>query len=70
VERAGAAGELRVAEPWATAVALWSAVTGVIAIPSQEVRRPFIGDVDVEQLTIDSVRALLRGLRPAESGKA
>lgn len=64
LERAAAEGELRVDDPWSTAVGLWSAVTGVIAIPSQEVRRPFIGDVDVEQVMIETVRALLRGLRP------
>lgn len=63
LERAAAEGELRVDDAWSTAVGLWSALTGVIAIPSQEVRRPFIGDVDVEQVTIETVRALLRGLR-------
>jgi len=64
LERATVEADLRVPDPWTAAVALWSAITGVIAIPSQDVRRPFIGDVDVEELTVATVRALLRGLRP------
>jgi AcrR family transcriptional regulator len=55
-------GDLSVANPESTAVALWSAITGVIAIPSQEVRRPFLGDVNVEQLVIETVQSILRGL--------
>jgi AcrR family transcriptional regulator len=66
LRRADAAGDLAVDDPWSTAVALWSALTGVIVIPSEEVRRPFIGDVDVEALVLQTVQSLLDGLRPAQ----
>jgi AcrR family transcriptional regulator len=66
LRRADAAGDLDVDDPWSTAVALWSALTGVIVIPSEEVRRPFIGDVDVEALVLRTVQSLLDGLRPGE----
>lgn len=55
-------GDLSVTDPRSTAVALWSAITGVIAIPSQQVRQPFVGDVDVEQLVVETVQSILRGL--------
>jgi AcrR family transcriptional regulator len=64
LEQGVAEGELAVTDIWSTAVALWSAVTGVIVIPSQEVRRPFIGDVDVERLVVETVRSLGVGMRP------
>ena len=57
-------GALVVTNPWATAVGLWSAVTGVIVIPSQEVRRPFVGRVDLERLVVETVRSLVKGMRP------
>lgn len=62
LEKAAAQGDLEVADAWSTAVALWSAITGVIAIPSQDVRRPFLGDVDVERLLLEIVQALLKGM--------
>jgi AcrR family transcriptional regulator len=64
LERAAAEGDLSVEDPWSTAVALWSTITGVIVIPSQQVRRPFVGDVHVERLVVQTVRWLLRGLSP------
>ncbi len=66
LRRANAAGDLDVDDPWSTAVALWSALTGVIVIPSEEVRQPFVGIVDVEALVLQTVQSLLGGLRPAE----
>ena len=66
LEQGVAEGDLVVADPWSAAVALWSAITGVIVIPSQEVRRPFIGEVDVERLVVETVRSLLRGMRPTD----
>jgi AcrR family transcriptional regulator len=66
LEQGVAEGTLVVADPWATAVGLWSAVTGIIVIPSQEARRPFVGEVDVERLVIEAVRSLLRGMRPEQ----
>jgi AcrR family transcriptional regulator len=69
LEQGVADGDLVIADPWSTAVALWSAVTGVIVIPSQEVRRPFIGEVDVERLVLETVRSLLNGMRPAQGSR-
>ena len=66
LEQGVAEGDLVVADPWATAVGLWSAVTGIIVIPSQEVRRPFVGEVNVERLVVEAVRSLLRGMRPEQ----
>jgi AcrR family transcriptional regulator len=66
IEEGVAQGSLSVADPWSTAVGLWSAVTGIIVIPSQEVRRPFVGEVNVEQLVVETVRSLLRGMRPVQ----
>ena len=62
LERAGVEDGLDVPDPWSAAVATWSAITGVIVIPSQDVRRPFIGDVDVEALVVATVRRLIRGM--------
>ena len=62
LERAAAEDGLDVPDPWSAAVAMWSAITGVIVIPSQEVRRPFIGNVDVERLVVETVRRLVRGM--------
>lgn len=67
VEQGVAQGDLVVADSWSTAVALWSAVTGVIVIPSQEVRRPFVGEVNVERLVVETVRLLLKGMRSVQS---
>lgn len=66
IEKGVAQGSLSVADPWSTAVGLWSAVTGIIVIPSQEVRRPFVGEVNVEQLVVETVRSLLKGMRPVQ----
>jgi len=62
IEQGVAEGALVVADPWATAVGLWSAITGIIVIPSQEVRRPLLGEVDLERLVLEAVRSLLRGI--------
>lgn len=58
-------GDIEVDDTWSTATALWSAVTGVIVIPSQEVRRPFLGEISVEEMVKNTVDALLEGMRPA-----
>ncbi len=64
LEQAAAQAGVRLEDSWSTAVALWSAVTGVIVIPSQEVRRPFVGDVDVEKMVLQTVRSFLAQVRP------
>jgi AcrR family transcriptional regulator len=69
LEKATAEGDLEVKDSWTTAVAFWSAVTGLIVIPYQEVRRPFLGEVDIERLVREFVRILIQGLRPAKESK-
>ncbi len=61
------AGEFHIDDPWETAIAFWAAVTGVLVIPSQEVRRPFVGQVDIERLVLTTVRMLIAGLRSASN---
>lgn len=58
-------GDVEVDDTWSTAAALWSAVTGVIVIPSQEVRRPFLGEIRVEEMVKKTVDLLLAGMRPS-----
>jgi AcrR family transcriptional regulator len=58
-------GDIEVDDTWSTATALWSALTGVMVIPSQEVRRPFLGDISVEEMVKETVEFLLAGMRPA-----
>lgn len=58
-------GDIEVDDTWSTATALWSALTGVMVIPSQEVRRPFQGDISVEEMVMKTVDFLLAGMRPA-----
>lgn len=58
-------GDLEVEDPWATAITLWSAVTGLISIPSQKVRRPFLGEVDIEAMLDNLVRIIIAGQQPA-----
>ncbi len=57
-------GDLEVGDPWATAITLWAAVTGLISIPSQKVRRPFLGEVDIETMLANLVRIIIAGQRP------
>ncbi|MBI4515454.1 MAG: TetR/AcrR family transcriptional regulator [Deltaproteobacteria bacterium] len=64
LQQAEAEGDLAVPNPWASAVAIWSALTGVIVIPAQPVRAAFIGRLDLEQLVVHTTRVLLAGLRP------
>ncbi len=61
-------GDIEVHDTRSSAIALWSAVTGVIVIPSQEVRRPFLGKIDVEEMVRTTVDTLLAGMRPARAG--
>lgn len=56
-------GTLSVIDPWATAVGMWSALTGVIVIPTRDTAGSLIG-IDHGQLVRDMVRALLNGLHP------
>lgn len=65
LEQGKSEGDFDFQDAWATAVGLWSALTGVMAIPSQDVRRPFLGELDMEQIVVNTVSVLLRGLRPA-----
>ena len=69
LKQAEAEGDLVVPDPWSAAVAMASALTGVIVIPSEPVRAPFVGKVDVEQLVLSTTRLLLAGMRPATGEK-
>lgn len=64
LRQAKSEGHIEADDTWSTATALWSAVTGVIIIPSQEVRRPFLGDVSVEEMVKTTVDVLLAGMHP------
>ncbi len=66
LSQAQAEGDLEVEDPWSTAITLWAAVTGVISIPSQKVRRPFLGEVDIEAMLEHLVKMIIAGQRPAE----
>ncbi len=69
LSQAQAEGDLEVDDPWSTAITLWAAVTGVISIPSQKVRRPFLGEVDIEQMLARLIRIIIAGQRPAKPVK-
>jgi len=58
-------GDIEVDNTWSAAIALWASITGVIVIPTQEVRRAFMGDVNAEEMVRTTVDALLAGMRPA-----
>ncbi len=64
LEQGKMAGDFDFQDAWSAAIGLWSALTGVIAIPSQEVRRPFLGEPDLERIVMDTVCIVLRGLQP------
>ncbi len=64
LEKGKAEGDFEFQEAWPTAIALWSALTGVIAICSQDVRRPFLGDLELGKTVMQAVDLLLNGLRP------
>jgi AcrR family transcriptional regulator len=63
LRQAAQEGEIEIGDPWTTAVMLWSAMTGAIVIPSQKVREPFLGDLDLKLLVQMTIRTLLNGLR-------
>lgn len=67
LDRGVRAGELQVDDCWTAAVATWSAITGVIVVPSQDVRKPFIGEADVERMVIETARRLVAGMSPANA---
>lgn len=63
LNQAARESEIEIDDSWATAAMLWSAITGVIVIPSQKVREPFLGDLDLNFLVQMTIRTLLNGLR-------
>jgi AcrR family transcriptional regulator len=68
LERGRQRGLVRPIDPWRTAVALWSAVTGLIVIPSQEVRWEFLGKLDSEALILATLENFWEGIAlPARS---
>jgi len=71
LQRGQEQGLIRPLDPWQTAVAFWSAVTGTIVIPSQEVRWVFLGRLDLEQLVLTTIQHFWEGIasphkRPGE----
>jgi len=54
---------LAVRDPWSTAVGMWSAMTGVIVIPTRDATSAVTG-IDHAELVREMVQALLRGMRP------
>ncbi|MBI4962254.1 MAG: TetR/AcrR family transcriptional regulator [Desulfomonile tiedjei] len=64
LRQAASEGDIEVDDTRSTATALWSAITGVIVIPSQEVRLPFLGEINVERMVRTTVDLFLAGMRP------
>jgi AcrR family transcriptional regulator len=62
LQRGQEQGLIRPLDPWQTAVAFWSAVTGLIVIPSQEVRWEFLGQLDLEQLVLTTIQNFWEGI--------
>ena len=62
IQRGQEQGLIRPVDPWQTAVAFWSAVTGLIVIPSQEVRWEFLGQLDLEQLVLTTIQNFWEGI--------
>jgi AcrR family transcriptional regulator len=56
-------GAIRPCDPWTTAVSLWTAVTGVIVLPAQEIRWDFLGHLDQQELLRSTVRNFLTGIQ-------
>ena len=54
---------LAMRDPWSTAVGMWSALTGVIVIPTSDAATNLTG-IDHAELVREMVQALLRGMRP------
>ncbi|MCZ7534637.1 MAG: TetR/AcrR family transcriptional regulator [Acidimicrobiia bacterium] len=54
---------LALSDPWSAAVGMWSALTGVIVIPTRDAPSSLVG-VDHADLVRQMVQALLRGLHP------
>jgi len=65
-------GAIRPCDPWTTAVSLWTAVTGVIVLPAQEIRWDFLGHLDQQELLRSTVRNFLTGIQAtaADGGAA
>ena len=62
IQRGQEQGLIRPIDPWQTAVAVWSAVTGLIVIPSQEVRWEFLSQLDLEQLVLTTIQHFWEGI--------
>ena len=62
IQRGQEQGLIRPVDPWQTAVAFWSSVTGLIVIPSQEVRWEFLGQLDLEQLVLTTIQNFWEGI--------
>ena len=57
---------LALRDPWSAAVGMWSALTGVIVIPTRDAPSNLVG-IDHAELVRDMVQALLRGLHPSHT---
>jgi AcrR family transcriptional regulator len=55
-------GVIRRCDPWITAVSLWTAVTGTIVLPGQEIRWDFLGHLDQRELVRSMVRNFFEGI--------
>lgn len=64
LQRAEAEGDIVVGDPWSTAVSMWSALTGVIVIPAEESRAPFLGNIDRRELVVATLQRAITGMRP------
>ncbi|MBI5505281.1 MAG: TetR/AcrR family transcriptional regulator [Deltaproteobacteria bacterium] len=67
IEAGIAQGSIQSCDPWTTAVALWTSLTGVIVLPVQEIRSGFVGDVSHEELVRSTLRIFWRGIQAAPS---
>jgi AcrR family transcriptional regulator len=63
LKRAVEEGDIVVGNTWECSIYLWSSLTGVLAIPSQEVRKPFLGNVDMERLFRIALGNMINGLK-------
>lgn len=70
IQRGQEQGLIRRVDPWQTAVAFWSAVTGLIVIPSQEVRWEFLGRLDLEQLVLSTIQNFWEGIAAGNRNQA
>lgn len=70
IERGIAQGFIQKSDPWMTAIALWTAVTGVIVLPVQEIRSGFVGKVPHADLVKSTLEIFWRGIRSDAAAEA